>query len=187
VQTDSPPSKACTAPASQKTPAIVNGAQHILQLPPDARERSEDRKKRYLESSTALKRAFALSVPHEEAIAIRDEVGYMLAVAGLLNKVGTSTGGSAHYDVDTAISQLISRAVVPQGVIDVFAEAGIDRPDISLLSEEFLEEVRHMPQRNLAAEALQRLLSDQTRVRMTRNAVQARKFSEMLEASIRRY
>jgi type I restriction enzyme R subunit len=72
-------------------------------------------------------------------------------------------------------------------VIDVFAEAGIDRPDISLLSEEFLEEVRHMPQRNLAAEALQRLLADQIRVRMTRNAVQARKFSEMLEASIRRY
>jgi type I restriction enzyme R subunit len=178
---------AVAAPASQKTVSIVNGAQHILQLPPDARERSEDRKKRYLESSTALKRAFALSVPHEEAIAIRDEVGYMLAVAGLLNKVGTSTGGPTQYDVDTAISQLISRAVVPQGVIDVFAEAGIDRPDISLLSEEFLEEVRHLPQRNLAAEALQRLLADQIRVRMTRNAVQARKFSEMLEASIRRY
>jgi type I restriction enzyme R subunit len=111
----------------------------------------------------------------------------MLAVAGLLSKVGTSTGGLTQYDVETAISQLISRAVVPQGVIDVFAEAGIDRPDISLLSEEFLEEVRHLPQRNLAAEALQRLLADQIRVRMTRNAVQARKFSEMLEASIRRY
>jgi type I restriction enzyme R subunit len=178
---------AVAAPASQKTAAIVNGAQHILQLPPDARERPEDRKKRYLESGTALKRAFALSVPHEDAIAIRDEVGYVLAVASVLNKVGTGTGGPTQYDIDTAISQLVSRAVAPQGVIDVLAEAGIDRPDISLLSEEFLEEVRHMPQRNLAAEALQRLLSDQIRVRMTRNAVQARRFSEMLEASIRRY
>ena len=86
-----------------------------------------------------------------------------------------------------AIAQLVSRAVVPQGVIDIFAEAGIERPDISLLSEEFLEEVRNMRQRNLAAEALQRLLLDQIKVRMTRNAVQARKFSEMLQASILRY
>ena len=111
----------------------------------------------------------------------------MLAVAGLLGKVGTSTGGPTQFDVDAAIAQLVSRAVVPLGVIDIFAQAGIDRPDISLLSEEFLEEVRHMPQRNLAAEALQRLLSDQIKVSMTRNAVQARKFSEMLEEAIRRY
>jgi len=159
------------APIAQKTAAIVDGPQHILSLPPDARETTEDRKKRYLESCAALKRAFALFVPNEDAIAIRDEVGYMLAVAGLLGKVGTSTGGATQFDVDAAIAQLISRAVVPLGVIDIFAQAGIDRPDISLLSEEFLEEVRHMPQRNLAAEALQRLLSDQIKVSMTRNAV----------------
>ena len=111
----------------------------------------------------------------------------MLAVAARLTKVGGSPGGRTQYDIEAAIAQLVSRAVIPQGVIDIFAEAGIDRPDISLLSEEFLEEVRHMPQRNLAAEALQRLLQDQIRVRMTRNAVQARKFSEMLEEAIRRY
>ncbi len=111
----------------------------------------------------------------------------MLAVAGRLSKVGGAGGGATEYDMEAAIAQLVSRAVVPQGVIDIFAEAGIERPDISLLSEEFLEEVRNMPQRNLAAEALQRLLLDQIKVRMTRNAVQARKFSEMLQASILRY
>ncbi len=178
---------AVAAPAAQKIAAIVNGVQHILSLPPDARETPEDRKKRYLEGCTALRRAFALSVPHEDAIAIRDEVGFMLAVAGRIAKVGGSSGRPTEYDMETAIAQMVSRAVVPQGVIDIFAEAGIERPDISLLSEEFLEEVRHLPQRNLAAEALQRLLSDQIRVRMTRNAVQARKFSEMLEAAILRY
>ena len=178
---------AVASPASQKTAAVVNGVEHILTLPPDAKEQPDDRKKRYLEACTALRRAFALSVPHEDAIAIRDQVGYMLAVAGLLGKVGSVTGGHTEHDVDAAISQIVSRAVIPQGVIDLFAEAGIDRPDISLLSEEFLEEVRHMPQRNLAAEALQRLLLDQIKVRMTRNAVQGRKFSAMLEEAIRRY
>ena len=101
--------------------------------------------------------------------------------------MGSVTSGHTEHDVDAAISQIVSRAVIPQGVIDLFAEAGIDRPDISLLSEEFLEEVRHMPQRNLAAEALQRWLLDQIKVRMTRNAVQGRKFSAMLEEAIRRY
>ena len=180
-------SGAVSAPQVQKVAAIVNGTEHILSLPPEAKEQPEDRKKRYLEGCTALRRAFALSVPHADAIAIRDNVGYMLAVAARLTKVGGSPGGGTQYDIEAAIAQLVSRAVIPQGVIDIFAEAGIDRPDISLLSEEFLEEVRHMPQRNLAAEALQRLLQDQIRMRMTRNAVQARKFSEMLEEAIRRY
>jgi len=180
-------SGAVSAPQAQKVAAIVNGMEHILSVPPGGKEQPEDRKKRYLEGCTALRRAFALSVPHADAIAIRDDVGYMLAVAARLTKVGGSPGGRTQYDIEAAIAQLVSRAVIPQGVIDIFAEAGIDRPDISLLSEEFLEEVRHMPQRNLAAEALQRLLQDQIRVRMTRNAVQARKFSEMLEEAIRRY
>jgi type I restriction enzyme R subunit len=83
----------------------MKGVKHVLTLPPNAQEQPEGRKKRYLESSTARKRAFALSIPHEDAIAIRDEVGSMLAVAGLLNKVGTSTGGPTQYDdVDTANS-----------------------------------------------------------------------------------
>ena len=165
----------------------MHGAEHILTVTDRTDDTPDERKKRYLESCTVLKRAFALSVPHEDAIAIRDDVGYMLAVAGRLSKVGGGIVGMSDYDMEAAIAQLVSRAVVPQGVIDIFAEAGIDRPDICLLSEEFLEEVRHLPQRNLAAEALQRLLMDQIRVRMTRNAVEVRKFSELLEASIRRY
>ena len=178
---------AVAASPAEKVSSILKGADHILNGRPGAQDSPEDRKKRFLEASVALQRAFALSVPHDDAIAIRDEVGYILAVRARLMKVGQSEGRSTEYEMETALAQLVSRAVVPLGVIDIFAEAGIDRPDISLLSEEFLEEVRLMPQRNLAAEALQRLLADSIRVRMTRNAVQARKFSEMLEAAISRY
>lgn len=178
---------AVNAPTAQKIAAILRGAEHILNGPAGAKDGPEDRKKRFLEGSVALRRAFSLSVPHEDAIAIRDNVGYFQAVRATLLKVGQSQGVTSEYDVEAAIAQIVSRAVISQGVIDIFAEAGIDRPDISLLSEEFLEEVRTMPQRNLAAEALQRLLSDQIRVRMTQNAVQARKFSEMLEQAILRY
>jgi type I restriction enzyme R subunit len=177
---------AITAPDAQKIAAILQGAEHILTAT-TFNEAPDGRKKRFLESSEALRRAFALSVPHEEALAIRDEIRYFQAVRATLVKVGSSTGKPTEFDMDTAIAQLVSQAVVPQGVIDIFAEAGIERPDISLLSEEFLEEVRHMPQRNLAAEALQRLLADQIRLRMTRNVVQAKKFSEMLDGAILRY
>ena len=178
---------AVSAPSAQRIGAILRGAEHILNGPAGAKEAPEDRKKQFLECSMSLRRAFSLSVPHEDAIAVRDDVGYFQAVRARLLKVGQSEGGSPEYDVEAAIAQIVSRAVVSQGVIDIFAEAGIDRPDISLLSEEFLEEVRTMPQRNLAAEALQRLLLDQIRARMTQNAVQARKFSEMLEHAILRY
>jgi len=178
---------AVNAPTSHRIAAILQGAEFILSGPPGTQEGPEDRKKRFLEATDALRRAFALSVPHEDAIAIRDQVGYFQAVRANLSKVGGGPIRRTEFDLETAIAQLVSRAVVPQGVIDIFAEAGIDRPDISLLSEEFLEEVRQLPQRNLAAEALQRLLLDQIRVRMTRNAVQAQRFSDLLEAAIRRY
>ena len=95
---------ATAASPQQKTAAIVNGVEHILTLPPSVQEKPEDRKKRYLEACASLKRAFALSVPHEDAIEIRDEVGYMLAVAGRLSKVGGAGGGATEYDMEAAIA-----------------------------------------------------------------------------------
>lgn len=179
--------EAVRAPDAQKVAAILNGAEHILAGQAGTPEGPENRKKRFLQASEALRRAFALSVPDEDALAIRNELRFIIALRANLLKVGAPSGKPTEFDMETAIAQLVSRAVVPLGVIDIFAQAGIERPDISLLSEGFLEEVRNMPQRNLAAEALQRLLSDQIRVRMARNAVQAKKFSELLEAAILRY
>ena len=152
-----------------------------------AQDSSDDRRRRYIQSSESLRRAHALSVPHEEAIAIADELGYFLAVKARLQKIGSSTGGKTSEEIDLAISQLVSQAVVPEGVVDILAEAGIKRADISILSDEFLDDIKKLEHRNYAAEALQRLLQDEIRVRSRKNNVQARKFSELLERSIRRY
>ena len=109
-------SGAIAAPDAQKIAAILKGAEHILTIPPEVNEAPENRKKRFLEASEALRRAFALSVPHEDALAIRDELRYMQALRANLLKVGPSVGKPSEYDMDTAIAQLVSRAVVPMGV-----------------------------------------------------------------------
>ena len=146
----------------------------------------EDGKDRYTAAVRELSQAFALAVPHRAALSIRDDVAFFQAVAAALSK---STPGEARHeeDLDHAVRQIISRAVAPQGVLDIFAAAGLDKPDISVLSEEFLAEVRGLPQRNLAVEALRRLLQGEVTRRRGRNVVQARSFAEMLEQSIRRY
>src|SRR5207244_1288242 len=145
-----------------------------------------DGKARLLRAVTELGQAFALSVPHEEALKIRDDVGFFQAVRAVLAK---SVPGEQKTDeeLDHAIRQIISKAVVSEGVVDIFAAAGLKKPDISILSDEFLVEVRGMPQRNLAVELLQKLLKGEIRLRARRNVVQARSFSEMLEQSLRRY
>ena len=178
---------AVASPASQKIAAILSGAEHILAGHPTAQDAPEDRRKRFIQASEALRRAHSLSVPHEDAVAIADELGYILAIKARLQKVGNSTGVRTAEEIDLAISQLVSQAVVPDGVIDIFAEAGIQRPEISILSEQFLRDVQEMEHRNYAAEALQRLLQDEIRIRSRSNTVQANKFSELLERSIRRY
>jgi type I restriction enzyme, R subunit len=150
----------------------------------------EDGKKRYLTVVTALSQAFALSVPHERAIAIRDVVGLLQELRSMLAKSDTGAGvdhGKTPHEMDAAIKQLISRAVASTEVVDIFKAVGIDRPDISILSEEFLEEVRHLPQRNLAFELLKKLLADEIRTRSRKNVVQARAFSEMLEDAVNTY
>lgn len=146
----------------------------------------EDGRERFTQVVIALSKAFALSVPREEALAARDEVAFFQTVKAALVK--TERGRHTHQeDLDLAIRQIVSGAIFPGGVIDVFEAAGLQRPDISLLSEEFLAEVREMPQRNLAVELLQKLLNDKLRTRSRVNLVRSRKFSEQLEEALRRY
>ena len=125
-------------------------------------------------------------MPHEEALRIRDDVGFFQAVRAVLAK---STPGERKTDeeLDHAIRQIISKAVVSDEVVDIFAAAGLKKPDISILSDEFLAEVRGMPQRNLAVELLQKLLKGEIKTRAKRNVVQARSFAELLEQAVRKY
>jgi type I restriction enzyme R subunit len=149
-----------------------------------------DGKKRYMTAVTALSQSFALAVPHEQAIAIRDEVGFFQELRAMLAKSNTGSGdedGKTPDEMEAAIKQLISRAVASTEVVDIFKAVGIDRPDISILSDEFLEEVRNLPQRNLAFELLKKLLNDEIKLRSRKNVVQARAFSEMLEDAVIKY
>ena len=160
-----------------------------LGLLPAAQEHvlaQEDGKERSLQAVRALSRAFALAVPHEEALRIRDEVAFFQAVRAALAKRAGAEARSEEA-MDHALRQLVSRAVAPDGVMDVFAAAGLAKPDVSILSDEFLAEVRDMPQRNLAVELLQKLLKGELAARRRKNVVQARSFAEMLEQTIRRY
>jgi type I restriction enzyme R subunit len=135
---------------------------------------------------TELSQAFALAVPSDAAMAIRDDVGFFQAVRAVLAK-NAASDRRTDEDLDHAIRQIISRSVASEEVVDIFAAAGLKKPDISILSDEFLAEVRGMPHRNLAVELLQKLLKGEIRQRAQRNVVQARNFSEMLEQSLRRY
>ncbi|MCH7580128.1 MAG: type I restriction endonuclease subunit R, partial [Chloroflexi bacterium] len=146
----------------------------------------EDGKERFIAAVREVSQAFALAVPSDEALQIRDDVAFFQAVRSVLAK-RTLIDAKPQEDLDLAIRQIVSRAIAPEGVIDIFAAAGLDKPDISILSEEFLAEVANMPQRNLAAEMLQKLLHGEIRKRRRKNAVQARSFLEMLENSVRRY
>jgi type I restriction enzyme R subunit len=154
------------------------GQEHIL-----AQERG---KERCVGAVRALSQAFALAVPHAEALAIRDDVAFFQAVQAVLAKRAPNDA-RPEEEIEHAVRQIISRAVAPEGVIDIFAAAGLAKPDISILSEEFLAEVRGMPQRNLAVELLQKLLEGELATRRRKNVVQARSFAEMLEQTIRRY
>jgi type I restriction enzyme R subunit len=133
-----------------------------------------------------LSKAFALAVPADEALAVVDDVAFFQAIASVLTKQ-VGEGKRDPSAIDHAICQIVLQAVSSEEVIDIFAAAGLKKPDISVLSDEFLAEVRHMPQRNLAVEPLRKLLAGEIKQRAKKNVVQARSFLEMLEQSIRRY
>ena len=163
--------------------------QERLTLLPAAQEHiltQEDGKERCLKAVLELSQAFALAVPHEETLRIRDDVGFFQAVRAALSK-RTVTDARPEEELDLAVRQIISRAVASEGVMDVFAAAGLEKPDISVLSDEFLAEVQGMPHRNLAVELLKKLLRGEVSTRRRKNVVQARSFAEMLEETLRRY
>ena len=167
----------------------AGNAQERLGLLPAAQEHvlaQEDGKERCLNAVRELSQAFALAVPHPETFRIRDDVGFFQAVRAALSKRATGEA-RPEEDLDLAVRQIISRAVASEGVVDIFAAAGLDKPDISVLSDEFLAEVQGMPQRNLAVELLQKLLKGELYIRRRKNVVQARSFAEMLEQTLRRY
>jgi type I restriction enzyme R subunit len=167
--TGTPPERLGLLPAAQE---------HILA--------QESGKERCVGAVRELSQAFALAVPHAEALRIRDDVAFFQAVQAVLAKRAPGDA-RPEEDIEHAVRQIISRAVAPEGVIDIFAAAGLAKPDISILSEEFLAEVRGMPQRNLAVELLEKLLKGELATRRRKNVVQARSFAEMLEQTIRRY
>ncbi|MEK6828349.1 MAG: DUF3387 domain-containing protein, partial [Nanoarchaeota archaeon] len=148
--------------------------------------KQKDGKERCLKNVTALSKAFALAVPHEETIKIRDDVGFFQAVRSAIAK-NTESKGEAPKDYESAINQILSKAIISDRVIDIFAAAGLKKPDISILSEEFLAEVKDMPQKNLAFEMLKKLLNDEIKIRQRKNLVQAKSFVEMLEKAIKAY
>ena len=164
--------------ATERVSLLPAAQEHIL-----AQENGKDR---YLAAVRALSQAFALAVPHEETHRIRDDVGFFQAVRAALAKRAEAEARPAD-ELDLAVRQIISRAVASEGVMDIFAAAGLEKPDISVLSDEFLAEVRAMPHRNLAVELLQKLLKGELATRRRKNVVQARSFAELLEQTLRRY
>lgn len=167
----------------------AGGPRERLSVLPAAQEHvlaQEDGKTRFVKAVSDLSKAFALAVPHLKALEIRDDVAFFQAVRSVLTK-SAGDGHRSPEEIELAIRQIVSRAVSSGEVIDIFAAAGLKKPDISILSDEFLAEVRGMPQRNLAVEMLRKLLEGEIRARGRKNIVQARSFAELLEASIRKY
>lgn len=146
----------------------------------------QSRKERYMQAVIELSKAYALVSTHENAVAIREEVAFFQCIRAQLAKM-TPTEGKTQDQLDTAIRQIISRAVASDEVVDIFAAAGLNKPDIAILSDEFLAEVQGMPQKNLALEVLKKLLNDDIRARSRKNLIQSRSFAEMLEATVRKY
>ena len=143
-------------------------------------------KDRFLKEVTILSKLFAMSIPSPDADAIKDEVAFFQAIKARINKF-TGNGVKSDYEVETAIKQIVDEALSSEGVIDIFEAAGIESPSVSILSDEFLLEVKNMQQKNVAFELLKKLLSDEVRIRKTKNLVQGKKFSEMLESVVKRY
>ncbi|CAM3484629.1 Type I restriction enzyme endonuclease subunit [Flavobacterium longum] len=164
---------------SRKLSLILAAEEHILGL--------EDGKKRYINEVTALSQAFAIAIPHDQAMDVKDEVSFFQAVKARLAKFDATGSGRTDEEIETTIRQVIDKALVSEQVIDVFDAAGIKKPDISILSEEFLLELKGMQHKNVALEVLKKLLNDEIKSRSKMNLVESRSFLEMLENSIKKY
>jgi type I restriction enzyme R subunit len=164
--------------ATERLAVLPAAQEHVLA--------QEYGKEMFVKAVVELSKAFALSVPRTEALDARDEVAFFQTVKAALTKLERGRY-TPEEDLNHAIRQIVSGAITPGGVIDVFEAAGLQKPDISLLSDEFLTEVRDMPQKNLAVELLQRLMNDEIRSRGRTNIIQSKKFSEMLAQALMRY
>jgi type I restriction enzyme R subunit len=167
------------ADTSKKLSLILAAEEHILGL--------QDGKKRYINEVTALSKAFAIAIPHDQAMDAKDEVSFFQAVKARLAKFDSTGSGKTDEEIETTIRQVIDKALVSEQVIDVFDAAGIKKPDISILSEEFLIELKGMEHKNVALEVLKKLLNDEIKSRAKKNLVKSRTFLEMLENSIKKY
>ncbi|RFC34552.1 MAG: type I restriction enzyme, R subunit [Candidatus Nitrotoga sp. MKT] len=167
------------ADTTRKLSLILAAEEHILGL--------EDGRKRYINEVTALSLAFAIAVPHEQAMNARDEVGFFQAVKARLAKFDSTGEGRSNEEIETTIRQVIDKALVSEQVIDIFDAAGIKKPDISILSDEFLAELKDHKHKNVAIEVLKKLLNDELRARAKKNLVQSKTLMEMLENAIKKY
>lgn len=169
-----------TASPQEKLSIILQAEEHILGL--------EDGKARFVREVTLLSQAFALSIPHPKALEIKEEVAFFQAVRARLVKFeGGGGGGRSDTEIETAIKQIIDQALTSDKVIDIFDAAGIKKPDISILSDEFLEEVRGMKHKNLAIELLRKILNDEIKIRSKYSLVKSKALLEMLENAIKKY
>ncbi len=167
------------ADTAKKLSQILAAEEHILGL--------EDGRKRYINEVTALSLAFAIAIPHEQAMDAKDEVGFFQAVKARLAKFDGSGEGRSNEEIETTIRQVIDKALVSEQVIDIFDAAGIKKPDISILSDEFLAELKGYKHKNIALEVLKKLLNDELKARAKKNLVQSKSLMEMLENAIKKY
>ena len=168
-----------SADTAQKLSLILAAEDHILGL--------EEGKKRFINEVIALSKAFAIAIPHEQAMDIKDEVAFFQAVKARLIKFDATGTGRSDEEVETTIRQVIDQALVSEQVIDVFDAAGIKKPDISILSEEFLLELKGMEHKNVALEVLKKLLTNELKSRSRKNLVKSKSLMEMLENAIKKY
>ena len=172
---------------------ILEAQEHILAQDKDKGEstakgknKHQSAKERYINEVTVLSKVFAIAIPHEEALAIREEVAFFQAIKARLIKFEPDPT-KRQDDIETAIRQIVDNAIVAEGVVDIFAAAGVHKPDISVLSDEFLQEVEGMKHKNIAMELLKRILNDEIKARLRKNFIQGKKLSEMLENTIKKY
>jgi len=168
-----------TGAPNEKLSIILQAEEHILGL--------QDGKQRFIREVTLLSQAFALSMPHPQAIEIKEEVAFFQAVKSRLVKFDGGEGGKSGKDLDTAIKMIVDQAISSDKVVDIFEAAGIEEPDLSILSDEFLIEVQGMTHKNLAIELLKKILNDEIKSRLRTNLVKSKKFLEMLETAIKKY
>jgi type I restriction enzyme R subunit len=174
---------------------LAGAANHVLGLHTEVRAEGQDAggkgqrdgKKRFADTTLALSKAFSLCCTLDEAKAVRDEVAFMQAVKVILTKRDISQQRKTDEARDAAIRQIIGQAVVSESVVDIFDAVGLDKPNIGLLDEEFLSQVKNLPEKNLAVELLERLLEGEIKSKFATNVVQQKKFSDLLASVITRY